>query len=225
MNWEDKLPMALEEYDAAVMASLPEPSDCTHSFSKGFERKMRGLCRRTKHPAAYKALQRAACILLAILALFSSLIAFNADVRAAVINWVTEYFGRSAHYSYKGEPDPALAERKSYALGWLPEGYEFYEFMSGPASDHIHYANKTGQLLCFSYHYATPGELFLNIEKHTKKAAFINGQTADVYLSQDPEVGSGIVWEDPESHILFYISAAVSEEDLMRLALSVTEKN
>ena len=134
MNWEDKLPMALEEYDAAVMASLPEPSDCTHSFSKGFERKMRGLCRRTKHPAAYKALQRAACILLAILALFGSLIAFNADVRATVINWITEYSGRSAHYSYKGEPDPALTERKSYALGWLPEGYEFYEFTTNNRS-------------------------------------------------------------------------------------------
>lgn len=222
---DEKLRLALDEYDAAIMAALPDPSDCDHQFSKRFERKMRGVCRMAKHPVAYKTLQRAACILLALLALFGSVIAFNPDVQAAVTDWVTKYFGRSANYSYTEEPDSTVAEQKSYALGWLPEGYEFYKFMSDPASESIGYANETGQILCFSYHYATPSELFIIMEEHTKKTASVNGQTADVYLSHDPEVGSCILWKDPETHTLFYISAAVSEEDLMRLALSVTEKN
>jgi len=222
---DEKLRLALEEYDKAIMAALPEPSDCDHQFSKSFERKMRGVCRRANHPVAYKTLQRAACILLALLALFGGMVAFNPDVRAAVTDWVTKHFGRFANYSYTEEPDSTVAEQKSYALGWLPEGYEFYTFLSDSSSESIGYANDTGQILWFTYDYATPCEIFINIEKHTQKTASVNGQTADVYLSHDPEVGSCILWKDPETHTLFYISAAVSEEDLMRLALSVTEKN
>ena len=79
---DERLRLALEEYDKAIMAALPEPSACNHQFSRRFERKMRGVFRMAKHPVAYKALQRAACILLALLALFGGVIAFNPDVRA-----------------------------------------------------------------------------------------------------------------------------------------------
>mgnify|MGYP006967213904 CR=1 FL=1 len=70
---------------------------------------MRKLFRRAKHPVAYKALQRAACVLLALLALFGGIIAFNPDVRAAVVDWVREQFGHFSHYYSPEDPSDATS--------------------------------------------------------------------------------------------------------------------
>ena len=221
---DERLRLALEEYDKAIMAALPEPSDCDHPFSPRFERKMRRLCGRARHPAAYKALQRAACILLALLALFGGIIAFNPDVRAAVVDWVKERLGQFTHYYHTGETTPEPVERKQYELGWLPEGYMLIDSVPGEDRESLIYVNGSGQILQFHCYYGKTDSPYIDGETCIRKSVLVDNHSADLYLALDPNGGNAIVWTDPESGMLFYISAAVNEEDLMQLASGVTEK-
>ncbi len=221
---DERLRLALEEYDKAIMAALPEPSACNHQFSRRFERKMRGVFRMAKHPVAYKALQRAACILLALLALFGGVIAFNPDVRAAVIHWVKEQIGQFSRYYHTGETIPESAQHKHYELGWLPEGYVYMDRLTEENDETVVYVNDSDRLLYFSCFYQSSDGPFLNTSMDISKTIFVGNLTADLYLSQAPNYNSAIVWTDPESGLLFSIFADTSEEDLIKLMQHVTEK-
>lgn len=222
---DEQLRTALEEYDEAILSALPESSDCDHHFSKGFRRKMRRVRRRAKHPMVYKTLQRAACILLALLALFGGMVAFNAEVRAAVIDWIHEQIGHFSHYFYAGETNPEPEERKRYELGSVPDGYMLIDSLPGENSESLIYVNGSAQILQFCYYYDATDGPFIGGVNYTQNTVSIGDHTADIYLSLDPNSGSAIVWTDAESGVLFYISASVSEEDLMKLAAGVTEKD
>lgn len=225
MITDERLRRALEEYDKAVMAALPEPSACNHQFSPRFERKMRGILRMAKHPVAYKTLQRAACILLALLALFGGMIAFNPDVRAAVIEWVKEQFGQFSHYYHTGETTPEPAERTQYELGWLPEGYTLVDTIPGENCNTLVCVNESYQIMQFNYYYEAADGPFISEKDHARKPVLIGDNTADVYLALDPKNGSAIVWTDPDNGTLFYISAVATEDELIQMAASVAEKN
>ena len=225
MITDERLRRALEEYDKAFMAALPEPSACDHQFSPRFERKMRGILRMAKHPVAYKTLQRAACILLALLALFGGVIAFNPDVRAAVIEWVKEQFGQFSHYYHTGETTPEPAERKHYELGWLPEGYTLVDTIPGENCNTLVYVNESHQIMQFNYYYEAADGPFIGGEEYTQTTILLDSQPADIYLPLTENSGNVIVWADPDRSMLFYISAFVEEEDLMQMAASVAEKN
>ena len=125
MITDEMLRVALEEVDNAILAALPEPSACDHQFSPRFENRMRKVRRRAKHPTAYRVLRQVACILLAILILFSSVMVFSPEARAAVVNWLKEQFETFYHYFYVGDSNSASTstERSEYELGWVPEGY------------------------------------------------------------------------------------------------------
>ena len=222
---DERLRRALEEYDKAVMASLPEPSACYHQFSRKFHWKMRSVFRIAKHPVAYKAFQRAACILLALLALFGGMIAFNPDVRAAVIEWVKEQFGQFSHYYHTGETTPEPAERKQYELGWLPEGYVLVDTSSREDRESLLFINDSGQLLKFFCYYDITAGPFIKEDEHVHKTISLGTYTADIYLALDPNINSSIIWNDPNQDTLLYISAVATEEELTQMAASVTEKN
>lgn len=220
----ERLRSALEDYDKAIMAALPSPADCDHQFSPQFERKMRKLCRRAKHPVAYKALQRAACILLALLALFGGIIAFNPDVRAAVLDWIKEQFGHFTHYYSTEETTPAPAERKQYELGWLPEGYMYIDSIPGEDCGSLIYVDNFGHILQLNYYYGTTVSPFIKGDEHSQKTVALGNHTADIYLALDSNNGSAIIWTDTENSVLFYISAVATEEELIQMAAGVTEK-
>ena len=67
MITEEMLRIAAAEADQAIRDSLPHPADCDHQFSPRFERKMKRVIRRGRHPVAYKFLHRAACLLVVVL--------------------------------------------------------------------------------------------------------------------------------------------------------------
>lgn len=222
---DEKLRLALEEYDKAILEALPEDWEHDHQFSRRFERKMRGVCRRAKHPVAYKVLQRAACVLLAMLALFGGVMAFNAEARAAVIDWINEQIGRFSHYFYAGETTPEPQKPKRYELAWLPDGYMLINSLTREDGEIHVYINQSGQLMQFHYYHGTTADPFLDEKDYTHKTVSVGHHTADIYTALDSSKGNGIVWIDSETGVLFCISAAVNEEDLMKLAESVTERN
>lgn len=88
----------------ALLKEAPE-----HSFSPSFERKMKRLLRRGRHPVWYKALHAAACLLLALLLSGCAVLAVSPAAREAFAGWVREVHDTYFSYQYVG-PDQDVQE-------------------------------------------------------------------------------------------------------------------
>ena len=78
MITDEMLRIAAAEADQAIRESLPSPEDCDHQFSSEFERKMRHVIRRGRHPVVYKYMQRVACFLVAVTLISASWLTVDA---------------------------------------------------------------------------------------------------------------------------------------------------
>ena len=226
---DEKLRLALEEYDAAVLAALPEPSECTHKFSPRFERKMRALCRRAKHPVAYKTLQRIACILLVLLALFGSIMAISAEAREFVRNWIKETHGQGTRYSYQGEQVSNIGESNGYELGWIPDGYVLeYDDADELSAMTVYYGESPNMLVFMYLHSPKPQmsknavSLYIDSRHSDMKTVTLNTGTADIFIDRRAGKNNAIIWSNGKE--LFCITAPCSEETLIKMAENILKK-
>lgn len=143
--------------------------------------------------------------------------------------WTNEFdetFQISGFFS--GEELIALAEsitdepmETQYALGWLPEGYSLLMEDYDEDTKFIAYTHENGEMLKFSY-VVVPDETtwFVDVADTTKSQVSVNGCPAELFISNSPDVGSGIIWSN-EANTAFYIGGFMSEDDLVKLAESV----
>ena len=219
---DEMLRAALEEVDNAILAALPDPSACEHPFSKRFEHRMRKVRRRAKHPTAYRVLRQVACILLAILILFSSVMVLSPEARAAVVNWLRNQFNVFSQYFFVGDTSQSNEEPSLYELGWLPDGYSYLTMHASDTKNTVIYLSDSGKMIQFSYlRGIDSGPLYLDHQEYTQRSVNIGSNTADVYLSNSPDKSNDIVWSNSEEGMLFYISAEENEDVLIKLAKGV----
>ena len=220
MTNNDAFISALEEVDNAILAALPAPGECSFQFSERFERKMRSIIRRGNHPIKYKALQQVACVLLVLLMLFSSVMIFSTDARAAVIGWIKEQYKTFYHYFFPSEAE--TAEKAEYTLGWVPDGYILANSFSSPDMATQIYLHSTGNMIQFTYLYGTEkASDYIDSEDYECYEIAMKEVTAELFISTSPEKTNGILWEDDASHVFFSISAPLQESELLRLAEGV----
>ena len=193
-----------------------------HQFSPEFEGKIRKLKRKAEHPLFYRSARRVASILLALLVCAGAWLALDVNARAAVFGWIKDVYESFFVYRHDGDADSSVAP-KEYYLGWLPDGYtEFLTDSSGKTIAVI-YANEAGQMLTFSYiHNPGYADWFISSIDVERKQVTIHGAPADLLLSSNPDISSAILWELPDD-TAFYISAFLSEEELIKAAESVKE--
>lgn len=205
--------------------NLPKPSECKHEFSKEFERKMQKIVRRTGHPYLYRVLQTAACFVLIATLSFGSVLVVSAEARAAVWGWIKETYEQFVVYFVEDESASSQSEVE-YQLEWLPEGYSFQQEIEDPFGKLILYSNSESQRLTFSYLDQSIDTVFLaeGVE-YIQHHPVVNGAVADVYLATDENESNAIVWVDSKTETLLYITGYVPEEDLIRMAESVTQVN
>lgn len=220
---ETELRLALEEVDNAILSFLPEPGSYSHQFSARFERKMRTVIRHGNHPVLYKSLQRAACLLLALLMLFGCAVAFNTEVRAAVVGWIKEQYESFYHYFFPSES--TVAEPAEYTLGWLPDGYTFVNSYSSPAMESTIYFHPSGNMIQFTYQQGTNiSAAYFDAEYFTQHTAIVGKHNAVIYISTTQDNTNSIVWSDLDSNVLFSISAPLDENELIKIAAHVIAK-
>lgn len=211
----------------AMLDALPKPEECTHIFSPAFERRMRKLIRRTKHPIVYKTLTRAACALLVLVLSASLFLTFNTEARAAVVDWIKEKVEDFYHYfapekDSNLEPEPEAATPGDYCLGWIPEGYTFL-FSEVSEDDKVEcYLSDSGQILQFRCLYShSSGSLFAGGGEYEEKHIEIGSLQADIYLAKDNSRGNFIICPVNNGNILLYVSAQLDEADLIKIAENV----
>ena len=216
---EERLKQAILEYDDALMASLPDPSECDHVFSASFERKMKKLIRKADHFVAYKVMRYAASILIAFLLSASMFLAFNSEARATVVNWVKERFEGAYRYFFTAEDVESSVE---YKLGWLPEGYELVDSFEDFMGKSFDYCDENGRRLYFAYSKGINALSFTTADgTYEEKHVVEEGLRVDLYISHEKNKANAITWISNNENIIFTISAYESEDALIKMAKGV----
>ena len=207
--------------DAARLeySSLPEEP---HPFSPAFERKMKKLLRRGRHPVLYRALRGAACFLLVLLLSGCAVLAVSAEAREVFAGWVREVYENAFVYRFYGEAQGESNADTAYRLTWLPEGYREAERPDLAGMGNVLYRDDAGGLVVLAY--ATDPEAFsLSVypEHATVRKTQVHGRPADLYLDEQEGNRNLIVWTEEETGQFFYVSGPQGEDELVKMAESV----
>ena len=220
---DEMLRIAAEEYEEALLSSLPEDAGCDHAFSPGFERKMRRLCHRVKYASVYSTLRRAACAVVVLVLSASILLLCNTEVRAAMFGWIKEVYKNITTYSFAGEADEEPVSR-SYDFAQVPEGYTVEDRLDTPVGTSIWYRREDGAFMELAYEFATDDHTFsiVSSDRDVYSQENIEGKIMEFYLSTDPNYNSMVLWTN-DDHVMFSISAKCDKDTLIELAQSVYE--
>lgn len=193
-----------------------------HDFSPTFERRMRRLVRRAGHPIRHRFVQAAACLLLAALLSGCAVLAVSQEARTALAGWIRELEREWSSYRYAGEP-AGQPRPTVYYPAELPEGYREVMAPEPGAFVHALYEGGDGALLSFSYQEGLERTAFHVVwEDTTVQQIDEPGFQADLYLNTTGRTNV-LVWTDEASEIVFWLTARLPEEELVRTARSVRE--
>lgn len=161
-----------------------------------------------------------ACLLVVLS--FGTVMAVNAEVRAAVIGWIKQQYYNFFEYSYEGAPieDAPTA----YEIGWLPDGCEYVHTIEEPDGKIFIYTDEKDMLIRFSY--TLPGgnsTVGIDGVDYIQEKATVNGMDAELYLAPEEGLTSGIVWKN-EYDVLFFIAGPFEADILTEMAESVVPK-
>ena len=194
--------------------------ECQQKPSPAFEKKIKKLQRRSDHPLLYRSLYRIASIVLVILIVGSTWIAVSAEARAVFLGWVKEIY--ETYFVYRSEGSVgSIPAYSDYRPTWLPGGYTEAIVDSIGSTVTVIYTNADGQMLTFQYTYS-PDEIdwFVDVEQVIVKPTTINGHPGEILIAEDADTSSGIMWTVDDNNA-FYISAFLSEPELIQIAESV----
>lgn len=220
---DEMLRNAAEEYEEALLSSLPEDGGSDHVFSPGFERKMRRLCHRAKYASVYSTMKRAACAAAALVLTAGMLLVCNTEARAAMLGWIREAYNSYFAYTFVGRVDEEAAPR-FYDFAQVPEGYTLESRDDFDFGSMICYRHENGDMLVLDYDSGIdPGTLFIIPSDHdVYTEENIDGIMMEFYLSTDPKCNSVVLWTN-DDNVMFMISAKCDKDTLIGLAKSVQE--
>lgn len=216
--------LAQAAYEAAMkqLDALPHPEQCQHQFSSKFERRIRKLTRKVKHPAIYRVVRMAACFLLMFSFGFGCILAISSDVRAATYGWIQEKVEAFYQYFFDGEVISQVPA--NFYPDWLPDGYSQNNENSTSGGKSYVFTNENGDVLVFSYSTGKDHSMLYITDDCAQSATIINGHHADIYAANKAGESSIIVWKDTSRNILFYVSANARIDDLIKIAENINEK-
>ena len=119
--------------------------------------------KRTK-PLWKKILQKVAIVLIIFSLSLGSLMAVSPNIRAAVVNWVTEWYETHITFRYLGTPTED--EMPEYTIGALPNGYVEVDSEREEWPDYICivYRNEvSGETIYFNYTRMTQGYMYSTV--------------------------------------------------------------
>lgn len=222
MITDELLRQAAQEAAMRYVDNLPDVGRGYHNYSKGFQRKIKKLIAKSRHPMIYRNRKRIAGIILFIL-LGSSLVMLpNEKIQAALKQWIESIMNGYTSYRYEGDLE-SVENGASYSLGWVPDGTMFLERIESDNYVYHMYVDANGHILCFAYYLGNnAGELFLDTQGYRCEMEEIDGKMAEIYISSDSQKSNGIVWND--GVVLFQISGFLDRDALIQMVKKI-EKN
>lgn len=224
---DEELVVATTMVSEAMLRALPEPEDCIGQFTAQFEEKIEKLKKTAVRKVNSRKFARSAvAAILVILIGFSMLCVFNTEVRAAVVTWFKETFETYTTYWFTTDEDTL----PQYELMVIPDGFELvYE----AASDHMcvmAYQRGNDVKDSFTFDYAVANnDTLLTIHtlyaNYKTESVIINGCFGELYISDNPEESSTLVWLDETTNIVFTLSSYMGRDDMLHIANNVNLVN
>lgn len=180
--------------------------------------------KKRERPMWKRTAQRIAVVLLVISLGFCGLMASSPTVRAAIIQWVTEWYETHITYRYTGAT--ITGEMPQYEITELPEGYVEVEDerIDKPNYVSIVYRNnETEKTLYFDYIYMQQGSAIEFMTEDVEVQPIkVNGLDGQLLLEKNWEdKRNTVTWVDADSNVQFSLSAHLSEIDILHIARSV----
>ena len=195
-----------------------------HRFSPAFERKMKRVIRKGRHPAAYKFLQKAACFFLAVMLAGTTWLTVDAEARSAFVSWMKQTFDAYVVYRFTGEPNPDSVLELVCEPEWIPEGYEKSNQQTDGSSSIFLYDNADQQRITFIYSSgADATALFISSDYESVTDTQVGDVRADYYQAAEPDNANALVWMSENGETVFCITAPLPESTLVKIAESVKE--
>lgn len=177
--------------------------------------------RKKIRPIWKKALRTAAVIIIASSLTFGTLIASSPVIRAAVIEWVREWYETHIVYRYSGEA--IYEEMPQYEIINLPEGYTEIDRFISSGYVSVTYQNEDGLPLYLDYSFIQHGSATDFVTDNMDVSDIIvNGCTGQLFLSADSKQSSAITWIDGKKNIQFTLNGFSDSTNLVYMAESIT---
>jgi|GEM_PF-1446499 len=179
-----------------------------------------GTEKKKSRPMWRRILKTAAVILLILTVSFGAVMAFNSDVRAAVMRWVFEHFQTHDTYRFVGEPSGQSIGQ--WYPTYLPDEYTEVERIDLDGYVIVRFENGSGDKIELNYQEITAGGLFhLDNEQMNRVEITADGVTFITYQSTEEYKSNLVLWEDEASQVMFLLSSFESCETLIRIAESM----
>ena len=211
---DERLKQAVHEAAEALDRSLPDPEACTYEPSPEFKARMQALIRemgekRERKERRRKLAHRAACLAIAVVAWWG---------------WIRDSFEGSQNYSFQSTPIPS-GDLPAYTMD-VPEEYHYVADQSIQSAEYaaLTYENDAGNILALDYQYETEnssGSLSVFADEEDVQKVTVNGVSADLYVGENEDSTSIIVWMDPETTALLSVTGDLPADELLALAETV----
>lgn len=185
---------------------------------------MRRTFRKAKYPVIYKLPKYAACFVLVVVLASSTWLTVDAEARAAFFAWVREQYETFIEYRFVGDTTQN-DKSKQYELTQLPDGFFETNRMESKGNAVVIYQNGSGKIIQFTYSQGDDSiSLFLESNTSDVQIVRIGNIDAEFYLSSDPDISNGLVWQSEDRNTFFCITSTLPQEVMLRLAESVQAK-
>lgn len=220
---DERLREAARKVEESMLASLPDPEECKVPPPPEVERKIKKRTHRASHPIRHRVIKAVACFFLVVLVGVGSVLALSADARAAFVTWVKEVYETQFIYRFF-QTSEETSNDTLYRPTWIPSDYQISSESESNSRTTIIYKDNSGNLAVFTYFLGTASPVF-QIEQdsiETYSQVYVNGMSAELYLDKDEGEPNVLIWLDESKGVVFRISAPFGQNDLIKMAESVT---
>ena len=190
-----------------------EPSDL-------FEKKIRKLFHRAKHPYFYRVIRRIASIFLAAILVGSMYLAVDMEARAAFLGWIKEVYEHSIVYRIM--PSSAAKDLPHYELTWLPDGFDEPDIYENETVYSALYQNSsTGEIVIFDYYRLSSEVQAKLFTDQQPEHVLVNGIIADFYAASSDSESNNLLWIDTEAGVFCAIDSNLSKDVILHIAESI----
>lgn len=177
--------------------------------------------RKKTRPIWKKAFRAVAAFLMICSVAFGTLMVASPSARAAVLQWVREWYETHIVYRYSGEP--ISTGMPQYEITELPAGYTETERVQTDSTGNVVYQNRDGTEIFLDYTLMQQGSAYyFDTENVDVIDVNINGFEGQFFLSHDPENSNTLTWIDTTENVQIVLDGFYDETDIVHIAESVS---
>ena len=221
----DVLYRAFDAYCQYYLSTLPSEEELKNiTFSFQFKEKMARLVKSQKKPYYYMintAAKRVACIIVAFIAVLTTLTFSVKDLREPVVDFFLKTYRRFSIIFFEEEsiPEGYHEIETFYAPTYIPEGFEQTQSVTGAFLFMITY-DKGDEMIRFEQCVITQSGHYIDTE-NAKTSYLRDGK----YLFIEKDVGNSLVWDDDDGmyYYILHVPSSFDIDEIFKIVDSIEE--